>query len=934
MLGTGKNSPEKNESNGLIVNLNKREETEDSVRPRKKKSWLNSVKGFFAWLRPSDPAVDFIKNFEETEKKEDLKPQFLKKDFREKSSKEKSRKIKKKSSSTSRSKSFFNFLPLRSYNICQRGAGEIIIFLIQIVWSNLRNFLKFFQNIKRIFKSLKSIISFFFQAFLKLLSSFKKLFKALLAIVVFLVTLPVKIFRIKKSFQALAKLKSIKIKSLKISRPKKTSKTKQEKPLRVKKEKKERKEGADTQAEFVLSRFYHQSGFLVKSLFSFIVLLFLLVLPFKAFSYYQSLDLSQLEGKVLGISEKAISDLKKAAQSFSELNMEGAQVHFSQAGNNFIQAQKELQEINNILLKLSRFAPGEKAKLASISKEVLAAGELASRMGNNLTGALDSLLKIDFEGEEKKIIQRIEGFEKEIAKAEENGEELNRILKNIDSEVLPKEYRSEFLGLREKISNFNRFVAELSNLTEKIKIFLGEEQDRKYLLVFQNSGELRATGGFMGSFALLEFSQGELENIEVPQGGSYDVDGSLNRLIAAPKPLQLVSNRWYFRDSNWWPDWSTSAQKIRWFYENSGGPTVDGVISFTPEVLGSILEITGPLDLREDYGIIITKDNFWDGIRKAIEEEKKEGDHKPKKIISSIFQRLIEKIPENLNRENLVNFLDESRGHLEAKNILFYFDIPELQKEVEKRSWAGRIKETGKDYLAVINTNIAGGKSDRQISQVIDHQAEIQEDGTVIDTLRIEKKHLGATSQYYYGNRNVNWLRVYVPEGSKLLEARGFEKPNEIYFEEPDDSWEKDPLIKKEEEFSRKDPSSNTLIYPEQGKTVFANWTMLDPGESQVIYFKYELPFKVRPEEEQKNLWQEWEEKLTGSDSKKLLPYSLFVQKQPGARDVKLHSRLNLAKDYEILWTFPREVEERNKAWSYSGDLIKDKFLATLLSSR
>jgi len=908
MLGTGKNSSEKKvENNGLVVNLNRQEETDKEIRPRKRKSWLASVKGFFAWLRPSDPAVDFIKTFQEKDKKFTPARQFLKNDSREKKPEEKSRKVKKKTSTVSRLKNSLNILPFRSYNICQRNFGEIVIFLFQIIWSN-------------------------FKSFLKLFSFLRKLIKAGGKVAVFLIKLPVKILKAKKIFKDLSKLKRLKIKSLQISRVEKKAKEKRKKPLKTKKNKKKNKENTDAQAEFILSRFYHRSGFLAKSLFSFIVLLFLLILPFKAFSYYQSLDLSQLEGKVLGMSEKAISDLKEAAQSFSELNMQGAQIHFSRAGNNFLKAREELKEINNILLKLSRFAPGEKAKLASISKEILASGQLASRMGNNLAQALDSLLKIDFKGEDKKIIQRIEGFEKEIAKAKENGKKLNRILESIDSKVLPPEYRGEFLDLRNKITNFNQFAAELSSLTEKIKIFLGKKQDRKYLLVFQNSGELRATGGFMGSFALLEFSQGELENIEVPKGGSYDVDGSLNKLIAAPNPLQLVSDRWYFRDSNWWPHWPTSAQKIRWFYENSGGPTVDGVISFTPEVLGSILEITGPLDMRENYGIIITKDNFWDSIRKAIEEEKKEEDHKPKKIISSLFERLIEKIPEKINQKNLVNFLDESRGHLEAKNILFYFDIPELQEEVEERSWAGRIKETGKDYLAVINTNIAGGKSDRQISQVIDHEVEIKEDGTVVDTLRIERKHLGASSQYYYGNRNVNWLRVYVPGGSQLIEARGFEKPNEIYFDRPDESWEKDPLIKKEEEFSRKDPESNTVIYQEQGKTVFANWTMLDPGESQVIYFKYELPFKVKTQEEQKNFWREWEEKLTGGESKKLTPYSLLVQKQPGSKGVKIHSRLNLANNYEILWTFPRDVEEKNKAWNYSGNLIKDRFLATLLT--
>src|SRR6056297_1910032 len=129
MLGTGKNSPQKNfENNGLVVNLNRQEETDKEIRPRKRKSWLASVKGFFAWLRPSDPAVDFIKNFEEKEEP-DLKLRVLDRDSEEKSSTKKSKKTWKKNSLIPRLKVSFNLLPLRSYNTCQRNFGEIVIFL-------------------------------------------------------------------------------------------------------------------------------------------------------------------------------------------------------------------------------------------------------------------------------------------------------------------------------------------------------------------------------------------------------------------------------------------------------------------------------------------------------------------------------------------------------------------------------------------------------------------------------------------------------------------------------------------------------------------------------------------------------------------------------------------------------------------------------------
>ena len=58
----------------------------------------------------------------------------------------------------------------------------------------------------------------------------------------------------------------------------------------------------------------------------------------------------------------------------------------------------------------------------------------------------------------------------------------------------------------------------------------------------------------------------------------------------------MIAPQWYFWDANWWADWPTSANKLMWFYEKSNGPTVDGVVSFTPTVMEELLKIIGPIE--------------------------------------------------------------------------------------------------------------------------------------------------------------------------------------------------------------------------------------------------------------------------------------------------------------------------------------------------
>jgi len=47
-----------------------------------------------------------------------------------------------------------------------------------------------------------------------------------------------------------------------------------------------------------------------------------------------------------------------------------------------------------------------------------------------------------------------------------------------------------------------------------------------------------------------------------------------------------------------------------WFYEKSGGPTVDGVITLTPQIIEEFLAQTGSIDMQEEYGLIVDADNF------------------------------------------------------------------------------------------------------------------------------------------------------------------------------------------------------------------------------------------------------------------------------------------------------------------------------------
>lgn len=692
-----------------------------------------------------------------------------------------------------------------------------------------------------------------------------------------------------------------------------------------------------------------------RSLLSFVCLLLIIIAPFKIMAYFQLWDLSALESKIIKRSESAINNLMAAADSVSHQDFKGADSEFQAAGANFLAAQEDLGQINDSLLSLASLSSDPKIRLAAESKKFLTAGAIASSLGRNLVLATDSL----FNGDKTDFAKTLDNFLSYGDLAVSDAQKLKTQINEIDPANLPDAYRTKFTTLAKQAGlltdNLSNFVAT----GEKLKEVLGLSRDKRYLLVFQNNSELRASGGFIGSYALIDFRDGKIRNLEVPGGGSYDTEGGMKVSVAAPEPLWLVSPAWHFWDANWWPDWPTTAQNLMWFYEKSDGPSVDGVIGITPTVVERLLEITGPIDLTAEYGLTIDSNNFWETVQKITEQKnlaktnpasvshlpesslpvqsslplqqglEVNSANKPKKIIGDLMAKILEVLPQKLNQKNLLKIIAVFEENMSEKQILLYFTDPTLQSEVASHNWAGEVKKTDKDYLMVVNTNIAGQKSDRLMSEKIDQSSVASSDGTIINTVTITRTHTGLKNEPLTGVRNVDWLRVYVPEGSELLSAEGFQAPDPEYLrDKPDASAQILPALTAERA-ARVDQTSGTKIYNENDKTVFANWLMVDPGQTAVVTIKYRLPFNLLTKVNSDS-WLERLNSWLNPEAQKLIPYSLLVQKQPGAKPSAFTSRLVTPTGLKIFWRYPEDLAG-SQGWEIKADLDGDKYWSVLM---
>lgn len=658
-----------------------------------------------------------------------------------------------------------------------------------------------------------------------------------------------------------------------------------------------------------LRRFQLPSGWL-RRLLGFSLVCVLIVVPIVAVVFYQRAVAAK--GDILNLSQEAYELLQRGGSLATTADFAGAGQEFNQATQQFALAQQQLQEVGGAVLDVSKLVTSK----AASAEHLLNAGQYLSQAGLDISSVVSSLDTADLNPlspDATSLANYLSGIQQKLAPVQENLTTAVNELAQVEPGDVPEQYRDTIVKVQESIPALKSTISSFSSVTDVLMQVLGNEQPKRYLLVFQNNRELRPTGGFIGSIAQLDMYQGKIQKLEVPGGGVYDVAGQLTDKLISPKPLWLVNPHWNIQDANWFPDFPASAQKLMWFYERTGGTSVDGIISLTPQVIERLLEVSGPIDMRETYGVVVDQNNFVTEAQTFAEVTYDKVENKPKKFIGDLLPRLLENVF-SADQAKLLNVLDVMNSSLQSKDFMLYFADAAAEKKVQELGWDGRMISTRGDYLQVVSTNIGGGKTDAAVTELISHQADIQPDGSIIDTVTITRAHRGNSLDQWEGMANVAYLRLYVPYGSTLIRASGFDDIPSFRFMLPDTDAVADVDLARIETNPIINEQSNTRITDEFGKTVFGNWVSIDPGEVQQVTISYRLPFTV----DVGGLWGK-------TDS-----YTFYAQRQPGTNQVAISSTVTLPSNDEAVWASAGLVVD-NQAASFAADLTQDKLYGLVI---
>src|SRR5205807_2303425 len=169
----------------------------------------------------------------------------------------------------------------------------------------------------------------------------------------------------------------------------------------------------------------------------------------------------------------------------------------------------------------------------------------------------------------------------------------------VDVRVVPAGQQATFLKARKGIDTALLGFVEFERLVPVLAELLGGNGLRTYLIEQVNPAELRAGGGFIGTFSVLQADHGSLKVVR--SGDAYDLaeprpQPGQRGFIPQPTPYREVIPEvsWSFVDSNIFPDFASNAKAAEDFVQPRFGH-IDGVIAMDYYVVAKVLELTGAL---------------------------------------------------------------------------------------------------------------------------------------------------------------------------------------------------------------------------------------------------------------------------------------------------------------------------------------------------
>lgn len=322
-----------------------------------------------------------------------------------------------------------------------------------------------------------------------------------------------------------------------------------------------------------------------------------------------------------------------------------------------------------------------------------------------------------------------------------------------------------------------------AGLATHLPALLGGDEPRTYLFGASTPAALGGTGGFIGSIALLEVDDGELEF------GEFEATNDLENLPPGTlePPVEADAERWarYGGTGSWLtlnrsPHFPASATAMERLWEATEDREVDGMIVVDPFALEALLELTGPVEVPGfttlDAGSAV------DYIANEAYQQFEDPDRRKQllgAVAATAFQSFLEGDASDADPVSSVRTLGDlaANGHL-----LVHAEDDATQRALSRAGVTGELRDPDGDLVSVSLNSGTASKVDYYASREEDYEVTLLEDGAVASELEVAIANDAPTSgvpSYVIGPNNptldagdnlVN-VSVHAADGARFIDV-------------------------------------------------------------------------------------------------------------------------------------------------------------------
>ncbi len=330
----------------------------------------------------------------------------------------------------------------------------------------------------------------------------------------------------------------------------------------------------------------------------------------------------------------------------------------------------------------------------------------------------------------------------------------------------------------------------------------------------------------------------------------------------------MAYKHYYFRNTNWWMDFPTTAAQMLPFWENLKQPPIDGIVAIDIPAIRDLVKLFGPITVPESE-VPLTADNLMDQLTYIVEYQMVNAGPARKQVLMSLSEELLDRIA-TLEAEEVLPLADALARSANEKHVQVYFTDPNAQASIVAIGWSGAIDPPAgtTDVLAVSNGVIKPSKANLGVTKSLDYEIALAADGSAKASLRLGFEKSPQLLKGTFQQWLANYTRVHRAAGTTMSPGTN--------------------------------PGTESL--PDAtGMPTFGHYFRLDPGQSTSYSIHFDVPRALR------------QGLLAAPDTERTEPYD----------SRSWHYRLLLAKQADLVDTATTIKVAMPPGWHVAGSTAR-----------